>query len=158
MLVLLRRTSFLTTFYGLYFNQQGVCVCACMRTCVHVQIIIIVCVFNFFLLYAFLRNFFLCQDLWHGDVPPHHSAPCYLNSDKLFLIRAINIVTPSRIQTWVFSLLLCLNIVDNLNRLTTTAGFIKWLWMKKNFGWHLRIAWGALVVTEQWLGTAHLNW
>ena len=32
-------------------------------------------------------------------------------------------VTPSGIQTWVFSLQLCLNVVDDLNRSATTAGF-----------------------------------
>ena len=29
-----------------------------------------------FLLSAFLWNFFLCQDHWHGDVPPHLAQPC----------------------------------------------------------------------------------
>ena len=29
-----------------------------------------------FLLYAFLRNSFLCQDRCYGDVPPHLAQPC----------------------------------------------------------------------------------
>ena len=49
----------------------------------------------------------------------------YMNSDKLFIIQAINIVTPSGIQTWIFSLQLCLNIVDNLSCSATTAG-LQW--------------------------------
>ena len=28
-------------------------------------------------LFTFLRNFFLCQDCWHGDVPPHLAKPFY---------------------------------------------------------------------------------
>ena len=52
----------------------------------------------------------------------YHPAPFYLNSDKLFMIWAINIVTSSRIQTWVLSLQLCLNIVDDLNRSATMVG------------------------------------
>ena len=32
--------------------------------------------FYFILLSAFLRNFFLCLDRWHGDVPPHFAKPC----------------------------------------------------------------------------------
>ena len=31
-----------------------------------------------FFLSAFLRNFFLCQDCWHGDVCPHLAQPCYV--------------------------------------------------------------------------------
>ena len=49
----------------------------------------------------------------------------YMNSDKLFIMQAINIVTPSGIQTWIFSLQLCLNIVDNLSCSATTAG-LQW--------------------------------
>ena len=34
---------------------------------------------NFFeLLSAFLLNFFLCLDRWHGDVSPHLAQPCYV--------------------------------------------------------------------------------
>ena len=32
----------------------------------------------FFKLSAFLRYFFLCQDRWHGDVPPYLAPPCYV--------------------------------------------------------------------------------
>ena len=31
-----------------------------------------------FFLSAFVRNFFLCQDRVHGDVPPHLAQSCYL--------------------------------------------------------------------------------
>ena len=49
----------------------------------------------------------------------------YMNSNKVFIIRAIDIITPSGIQTWIFSLQLCLNIVDNLSRSATMAG-LQW--------------------------------
>ena len=35
--------------------------------------------FFIFLLSAFLWHFFLCQDRWHGDVPPHLAQPCCLD-------------------------------------------------------------------------------
>ena len=38
---------------------------------------LLVSVNNFFLS-AFLLNFFLCQDCWHGDVPPHLVQPFYV--------------------------------------------------------------------------------
>ena len=31
-----------------------------------------------YIFFYFLRNFFLCQDRWHGDVPPHLAQPCYV--------------------------------------------------------------------------------
>ena len=34
--------------------------------------------FYVFLLSAFFRNFFLCQDHWHGNVSPHLGQPCYV--------------------------------------------------------------------------------
>ena len=57
---------------------------------------------NFFS--AFLWNFFLCQNRWHGDVPPHLAQPCYvalgwaLDSGLLcyFKLWVINIVIPIR--------------------------------------------------------------
>ena len=34
------------------------------------------CLGRFFKLSALLWNFFLCQDRWHGDMPPHLAQPC----------------------------------------------------------------------------------
>ena len=34
----------------------------------------------FFLLFALLRNFFLCKDCWRGDVPPHFAQPCFIGT------------------------------------------------------------------------------
>ena len=50
-------------------------------------------------------------------------APCYLNNDKVFLLLSDQYCnTKWGIQTWVLSLQLCLNIVDNLNHSATMAG------------------------------------
>ena len=54
----------------------------------------------------------------------YHLAPLYLNTDKLFIIQAIEIVTPSGIQTWDMSRSLYLNLTQ-----------IR-LWDTKNFGNH----------------------
>ena len=54
----------------------------------------------------------------------YHLAPLYLNTDKLFIIQAIEIVTPSGIQTWDMSHSLYLNLTQ-----------IR-LWDTKNFGNH----------------------
>ena len=35
-------------------------------------------IYHYFLLSPFLRNFFLCWDHWHGDVPPHLAQPCFV--------------------------------------------------------------------------------
>ena len=51
-------TLFLTIFYVLYFYSYTVKHRGFLST--------------------FLRNFFLCQDHWHGDVPPHLAQPLYV--------------------------------------------------------------------------------
>ena len=81
---------------------------------------------QFFLLSAFLRNFFLCQDCWHGDLPPHLAQPCYvaqgrapplirgLYPDMEFLKQSL---TPIKIYLKIYFKLLRTQILLN---------FLKW--------------------------------
>ena len=64
------------------------------------------------------------------------TAPCYLNSNKLFIIRAIDIVTPSRIQSRDLWVSVYLNLTHALSHSATRAsGFLSY----GNLNWSLYI-------------------